>query len=92
MLNFAARTSSTIASAILYAILVSAAIFIETPEESIFPWLAAFMIIWIMVGDLLVQHKKAHPPYSERIFNNKIDIDWGFKYLYWAAWWPRIIG
>ena len=91
MLNFAARTSVTIASVLLYATMITAVALLETPDESVFTWVVGIAIIWTMAGDLIVQHKQAHPPYSTRVYNGKLDINWGFKYLYWAFWWPKLV-
>jgi len=92
MLNHAARTSSTIATILLYAMLVTAISLLEAPEESIWIWVAGGVILWTMAGDLYIQHKGIYPPYTARIYKNKLDINWGFGYLYWAVWWPRFIG
>jgi len=45
MLNHAARTSSTIATILLYAMLVTAISLLEAPEESIWIWVAGGVML-----------------------------------------------
>lgn len=64
---------------------------IDEVDDTIYPPIAVIAMAYVGAGDFIMALKEVHPKLSNQIKNGKIDIDWGFKYLYWSCWWPLYV-
>jgi hypothetical protein len=65
--------------------------FIEDVDQTPFPYVMTIIFVYAGVGMLFMQNKGIHPPLSKKIQSGAIDLIYGFKFFYWALWWPKYL-
>jgi len=64
---------------------------IEDVNQTLYPCLASLLLIYLAIGDFVMQHKGINPLPSTAIRQSKLDSKWALKHLYWSCWWPMYL-
>ncbi len=61
---------------------------IDDVDNTPYPWVCCLLAVSVGIGDLIALSKSIYPKLTRRMLRGKVDVNWGFKYLYWTLWWP----
>ena len=83
--------SEVLASISFNAALIAVGYLIDEPDKTIFPPLATVLVLHMFIGGMIMYSKDIYPLRSKMLLSGKIDMEWGFRYLYWSLWWPNYL-